>query len=329
VGAMMGPMVLEVRDSRGRIVSRVRLGDEPLTVGRALDNRVVLDDAHVDAHHLTISISDEGVVVEDLGSTNGSVVGGVRIAGNSSIATDGTAVVVGRTRLLLRSVTAPVPPARALGGRITRALTSSPRLPWGLAAGSLVLIGVQYHLGTYQKVDGVELMFTWVGIAIVLALWAGMWALGGRLFANRSNFRAHMGFSALAVLVGIPAFGLVAYVLYLFPGNAVNVWVDWIFTIVVFWPLLLFGHIDIASQRATRTKLIITGGIVVALGALGIAINSVDDSHNSEVSEALVAVRPLPTWLQRSTSVDRFTSQLSDLEAELERDVLDVEIDDE
>ncbi|MEZ0248436.1 MAG: FHA domain-containing protein [Thermoproteus sp.] len=43
-----------------------------ITVGRALDNHLVIPDPTVSRRHLRIIISSDGLVIEDLGSTNGT-----------------------------------------------------------------------------------------------------------------------------------------------------------------------------------------------------------------------------------------------------------------
>ncbi|AEA13050.1 FHA domain containing protein [Thermoproteus uzoniensis 768-20] len=43
-----------------------------VTVGRALDNNFVLPDPSVSRRHLRIVVSSEGLILEDLGSTNGT-----------------------------------------------------------------------------------------------------------------------------------------------------------------------------------------------------------------------------------------------------------------
>lgn len=55
----------------GALVAHYAL-NEPLTIGRAADNDVVLEDSTVSSHHLRISLTDNGhFLFEDLGSTNG------------------------------------------------------------------------------------------------------------------------------------------------------------------------------------------------------------------------------------------------------------------
>jgi hypothetical protein len=52
-----------------------------LTMGRAPDNDVVLDDPQVSRHHARLMRRGDQIMVEDLGSTNGTLVNGRRISG--------------------------------------------------------------------------------------------------------------------------------------------------------------------------------------------------------------------------------------------------------
>jgi uncharacterized protein YraI len=54
---------------------------DTLTIGRAQDNDVVLDDPQVSRHHARVLHRGDQISVEDLGSTNGTLVNGRRITG--------------------------------------------------------------------------------------------------------------------------------------------------------------------------------------------------------------------------------------------------------
>ena len=53
--------------------------DDALTIGRSRDNSIVLDDMLVSRRHLRITADDEGLLLEDLGSRNGTYVNGRRV----------------------------------------------------------------------------------------------------------------------------------------------------------------------------------------------------------------------------------------------------------
>lgn len=53
--------------------------EEALTIGRGKANSIVLDDMLVSRHHVRITADDEGLVLQDLGSRNGTYVNGERV----------------------------------------------------------------------------------------------------------------------------------------------------------------------------------------------------------------------------------------------------------
>lgn len=53
--------------------------DDSLSLGRARSNSIVLDDMLVSRHHARISADDQGLIIEDLGSRNGTFVNGRRV----------------------------------------------------------------------------------------------------------------------------------------------------------------------------------------------------------------------------------------------------------
>ena len=79
----------------------VRLGDSPVTLGRSQDSTIVLDDDYVSSRHARFFSQDGRWYVEDLGSTNGTQVGGHRIT-NAVPLYVGTTVKLGKTVLEVR-----------------------------------------------------------------------------------------------------------------------------------------------------------------------------------------------------------------------------------
>jgi len=59
----------------------IELAKEVLTLGRDVNNDIVVNDAEVSRTHIRLTRQMEGYVVEDLGSTNGSFINGQRLTG--------------------------------------------------------------------------------------------------------------------------------------------------------------------------------------------------------------------------------------------------------
>ena len=80
---------------------RADLDQAPILIGRGNDAAIRLDDDYVSTRHARIAASGDQWFVEDLGSTNGTYIGSVRITQPTTI-TLGTQVRIGKTILELR-----------------------------------------------------------------------------------------------------------------------------------------------------------------------------------------------------------------------------------
>jgi pSer/pThr/pTyr-binding forkhead associated (FHA) protein len=81
--------------------ARAELDQAPILIGRGSDAGIRLDDDYVSTRHARIAASGDQWFVEDLGSTNGTYIGTVRITQPTTI-TLGTQVRIGKTILELR-----------------------------------------------------------------------------------------------------------------------------------------------------------------------------------------------------------------------------------
>jgi len=77
------------------------LAEAPILIGRGTDAAIRLDDDYVSTRHARIAASGDQWFVEDLGSTNGTYIGSVRITQPTTL-TLGTQVRIGKTILELR-----------------------------------------------------------------------------------------------------------------------------------------------------------------------------------------------------------------------------------
>ncbi|MGL5826563.1 MAG: FHA domain-containing protein FhaB/FipA [Nocardioides sp.] len=77
------------------------LAEAPILIGRGSDAAIQLDDDYVSTRHARIAAAGDQWFVEDLGSTNGTYLGGSRISQPTTL-TIGAQVRIGRTILELR-----------------------------------------------------------------------------------------------------------------------------------------------------------------------------------------------------------------------------------
>lgn len=106
------------------------------TVGRAPESTVCLDETGISRAHARLLPSDDGVQIEDLGSTNGTFINGKRVLHGEARSGDEIGFDTLRFRLL----------STALGDENPEPMTSDsprarmdPRLLWGLVVGIVLL----------------------------------------------------------------------------------------------------------------------------------------------------------------------------------------------
>ncbi len=93
------PRVLMVTQG-SQIGQSAALSDGVIMIGRGADCQIILDDDYVSTRHARVVSGENGVYVEDLGSTNGSYVNGQRITGPTTL-TMSDSLRIGRTILKL------------------------------------------------------------------------------------------------------------------------------------------------------------------------------------------------------------------------------------
>ena len=88
--------------------------DERVTVGRALDNVIRIEDGTVSSHHALFLTENEGIKLRDLNSTNGTRVNSLRIT--ETLLNNGDAVRMGSVEMRFESdikkASQPLPPSQ-------------------------------------------------------------------------------------------------------------------------------------------------------------------------------------------------------------------------
>ena len=276
---------LEVLGRHRDVVSRTRVTTNSITLGRAYDNDVVLDDPHVAAHHLRIAHGDDGAwVAEDLGSINGLVVDGERMRRERVVLGDATTVLAGHTGLRLRHAADAVPAELPL-------VRSAPR--WPLAIVCMALLFALEWLGLWLGETGEPKLIRYLTplatIAIAIAVWTTLWSVVSRVFSGHARFGLHLL---------IVAAGLLAFSVYDQLGDLGAFALSWtrLSNTVYVAAWVAFAAVCLAHLRAiSNTKLPLKAGAVVALAALGITMQSLklsDWRANSGQAATLQKLEP-------------------------------------
>ncbi len=200
--------LIECHERDGRIGRVFDVQAWPVSIGRALDNHVVIDDPHVALHHARLqATADDAVTLAVLNTDNGVVVQGRRLRSGASVTlpVGGTTLQLGGVSLRVRLPGEVLAPERALP-----ALAPGRTLRPALAAAMLMLLALAEHaLALDPGAEATAWLPLLVGLPGVVAAWCGMWALMSKLFQHRFDFAAHLRIA----LPGLLALELVDVVL--------------------------------------------------------------------------------------------------------------------
>ena len=183
--------LIELLDRDGRCVRSWDVQQWPLTIGRALDNHLVLDDAFVAPHHATIDIDDQGSMRLRVGDTaNGVALPGRKLVRGEDVelARTGTLMQLGGSRLRLRLRGETLAAERPLPAMLPHV---DGRL-LGTGAGVFLLALASHWLGLDPGADATAWLPLAIGVPVALAGWCGIWALMSKLFQHRFDFMGHL-----------------------------------------------------------------------------------------------------------------------------------------
>jgi hypothetical protein len=86
----------------GATLKEVPLGTRPVTIGRAPDNDISIDNLAVSNYHARVYVEAGSLVVEDLNSLNGSFLNDIRV--ERAMLKDGDTVLIGKHHILVDQV---------------------------------------------------------------------------------------------------------------------------------------------------------------------------------------------------------------------------------
>lgn len=198
--------LIEILERDGRVRQQADVAAWPFTLGRAIDNDLVLEDPHVAAHHAVLDVDPDGRLWLDVGDTRNGVRLGRRTfrAGERLEVTSGAAPLqLGQTRLRLRRAGEALAPEKLL------AALATPRTVAVTVLVSLLLWGVTLAQQWVDSDPGTPLT-QWLpallGLPGAIVLWCAAWALASKLFQHRFEFGVHWA-HAVRWLLGITVAG--------------------------------------------------------------------------------------------------------------------------
>ncbi len=320
-----GTALLEAIDREGLVRQAWRIERWPVTIGRALDNDVVLTDPHVAAHHARIEFvpaagaAATATIVVSAGETNnGLAVARERVAGGASttLVDNGRDLDlhIGRTALRLRLPGHALAPEQPLAPMLLRELRWLPTL--GLAV--LAILSVMANTYVDTDPDGLARAIgtAVLGTLMVAALWCGFWALLSKIFARQSSFGWHVRVFVVASLAGVVLGVLPALIAFTFSWP----WVTDFTFVAIYATIAATIYFHLLAVEPGRQRLM--RAVAVAAFAAGVALQlwfNVQRSGRPGEELYMNHLFPPALRLARPLPVERFVEGLAPMQAILDK----------
>jgi len=192
-------MLVEVLDDHGDVLLRQRISGvgARLQVGRSLFCDIPLDDPYVAPEHALLTLQEDGrVLVKDLGTRNGTRMGGKRIDAHHGRIISGGELLLGRTRLRVRTAEQQLTPERLF----RRDVLQHHRNAIAITGVLLCLVFAAFAAWMRSPGEVTQGVVIAVLLAMVaLGIWAGVWALVSRLTVGAWQLRVHLALASVCL----------------------------------------------------------------------------------------------------------------------------------
>jgi hypothetical protein len=313
---------VEVLDRKTNIRERAKIDSFPATIGRGYKNAVIIDDRLIDGEHLRLSPdSDGGILVEDLGSLNGTCLSRSheRIE-QYRIPAGGEAVLrIGQTVIRLRGDDFVVGHASSLhqawAGKFSRYLENKliAFMIFVACFGINVLMGAQKinKNSIWSDLLGESLAFL-----ILFALWAGFWSFLGRVLIHSFRFMTHLAIAGLASIVSLILITGADYIEFIFTATTFAGIVR-VTGYAVLFSLLLYAHLSIVSESPTWKRILPSVLISASLVGIVLLISYTKSNDFSTELPYSSVIKPIGRPLVRTVSTEEFFGNLDQLKSRI------------
>lgn len=311
------PTVLALVDAterQGHVAARLAVHQWPVTVGRALDADLVLDDPHVAAQHLRLEAGDAGSVRVHVLQTRNGVQHGRRhhAQGESFDWTPGQALGLGRLQLRLR-----------LAGAALAEEQPLPRAAWNATGMSaLAVLAVLLTLFAQLWMSGAGLEGSWAEVPMLLLgglgsllLWSGLWALASRIISHHAQFWRHVRIAAAAMVLAYVLETALQVLAFAFSWETLGRFAFLALVGCAAWGL--YRHLVVAAPQSRRG--ILVGVLVVLMAGIPATLGS-QWLKNRRLTNQLYLSQFYPPGWRVAPTVDaaRFVEEARQLQQRLE-----------
>jgi hypothetical protein len=158
---------------------------------------------------------------------------------------------------------------------------------------------------------------TVLAFLLIVAVWAGVWAVASRIVVQRFRFLGHLAVASAVALAAIAYVVFDEWASFIFPDRS---WTDvagGAFALALI-AALVASHLALASTMSRRrrwTAGFVTGAVLFGIGAI---VTLAERESFSDVPSFSGVLKPLPTALLPTIDVDEFGRLAEELVGEVD-----------
>lgn len=305
----MRNLIVEITGKEGLRIERVKLNPNGLSIGRAWNSDVIIQDRFVDPDHLRLSVNHEQqILIDDVSSTNGSRLAGKALNGNSQAYRFGDILSIGDTRIKVFDADTAVAPA-ALRSQwfLLAERFSSMRALFILTVLAVITQAAQEYSSSIEPIKPESLVLVAFSIVLLLLIWSLVLGFVAKLIRGESNIKALWALGCLATVV----LNLASIILLVVRFNLQDAGLGGTLSILVFGVFLVWlmaGVFSYATHIQNRNKWLSSFLIVVSLYAIAKSDEYLKEPHQKWTSSTDTEQATLPPafLLRRGVSLDEY-----------------------
>lgn len=311
----MKNLIVEISNREGVRIERIALDGNSLSIGRAWDSDLIVQDKFVDPDHLGISLGDDDqVFITDLETKNGSRLDGKKLNTEAKAYRLGALLIIGDTQIKMFDAQASVGPAAIRSNWFLLAERLSSFNAILILTGLAILLQVtQIYSRSGEPLKFEDLMVSAVGVLMLLFLWSLLLGLVAKLIRGESNIKPLWVLGCLAVVIA----SVVSLILLVIRFNFQDISLGESISVVVFgvfFTCLLAGVFSYVTHFQSLSKWLCSFILVVSLYGVSKSDEYLKEPHQTWTSSSNTEQATLPPafLLREGVSIDDY---LSDTEA--------------
>ena len=312
----MKKVIVQISDKSGVRLERVNLGTAGVSIGRAWNNNVILQDKYVDPDHLQLSLGEGGIVmIADLATTNGSVLSGRSLSGEAKPYRLGDPIKIGDTTLQIFDQTAGVAPTAMRSGwyLLSEKFTGFRSLALLTALTLVISVFADWFNATEPVKTKDVVMMIFSGL-IYLLVWSIVLGVFSKIVSGRSNVRSLWVLGCIAITMLNLVSLLIVFLRFNIQNGEIGYWLAaGGFGALTIW--ILYGVFTYTTHFSERPKWVLAILLVVIGWGLVEGDDLVKEDHEKWSSQTHTEEVTLPPafLLRDAVSVDEYQQDTDQL----------------